>query len=111
MNTNTLLNAVIALLEDRPKDARAMLREPGTKFPEGEVLIRLMAAIRKRETTAQVRVLKLVLTESLRIDHAALAAAPDGDTVGEDDLVLLGVATVEKIIDEYIVSLDSNILA
>lgn len=93
-NINTLLNSVIALLENRPKDAREMLRE-GVR-EDGAVLTRLMTAIRKRETAAQVRVLKQVLTDSLRIDSGAA-----------DEAYLQGVEKVEGIIDEYIISLDN----
>ena len=55
MSANKLINAVIAMVEDRPQDAREMLRSPEMKsIPLGEVHSRLSKSLRDREIKAQI---------------------------------------------------------
>ena len=98
MSYNKLINAVIALVEDRPADAREMLRSPELKVSASEVQQRLFTALRERETAARVDSLKDVLLTSLRID---------ADTIERDDpkhreAFLRGVTAVEKIVENLL---------
>lgn len=102
MSANKLINAVIALVEKRPADAREMLRSPEMKqISSSEVQQRLACAVLKRERAAQVMVLKQVLNDSLRIEVTQAVSADPAEAY------LQGVAAVEKIIDDYIDAFDS----
>jgi len=102
MSANKLINAVLALVEDRPKEAREMLRSPEIKVSVGEVQARLSSAIRKRENKAKVEVLKQVLNKTLRIDMSLVHDLSDG----QKEKYLQGVAYVEEVIDNIIEDLD-----
>jgi hypothetical protein len=98
MSANKLINAVIALVEDRPKDAREMLRSPEMRVSVGEVQNRLFTAIRKREVQAQVAILKQILSTTLRLEI---------HTGPEEEAYAKGIADVEEIIDHVISELES----
>lgn len=101
MSYNKLLNAVIALIEDRPSDARDMLRSPEMKIPIGEVQGRVFEALDKRAHLSQIDALKSILRSSLRID----ADKPKGKVNWSDEqreAYLMGVAAVECIIEDYL---------
>ncbi len=102
MSSNKLINAMVALVEERPKDVREMLRSPELKLSVGEVQSRLASAIRKRENKAKVSVLKQVLNETIRIDMSLTVAwSPQ-----QRESYLQGVAYVEEVIDDLIEDLD-----
>lgn len=101
--SNALINAVIALIENRPKDARAMLRSPELKVPVSELQMRLATALDKREKKAQLEVLQRVLQTTLRIDINLLSDWTDE----QREQYLEGVADVETIIDNIITGLES----
>lgn len=104
--SNTLINAVIALISERPADAREMLRSPEMRnISPGEVQSRLHVAIKDREIKAQVFVLKQVLSTALRIN--ATEATENHTDLDADELFLMGVAEVERIIDNAILELES----
>lgn len=98
MSYNKLINAVIALIEDRPADARKMLRSPEAKFSIGDVQNRLFVAVKNRENVAMVSILKNVLRASLRID----SDIPDLATAHQREAFLMGVAAVEQIVENYL---------
>lgn len=97
MSTNKLINAVIALVEERPADAREMLRSPEMKTSVSEVQNRLATALRKREAKAKIKALKSVLTHSLRIDTDIYQSLPECR-----EAFVLGISAVERIIDGHI---------
>lgn len=103
MSYNNLLNAVIALVEDRPADAREMLRNPDTKIPVGEVQSRIFQAVKNREDSAQKSILKDVLRTSLRIDANKPKAKVDWSE-DQREAFLMGVAAVEQIVEDYLAS-------
>lgn len=105
--SNKLINAVIALIEERPKDAREMLRSPEMKVSVSELQSRLNLAIEKREAIAQVQALKLVIAATIRIDMNLVHNRTDD----QKERYLEGVAYVEEIIDNLIASLESKVLA
>lgn len=99
--SNKLINAVIALVEDRSSDAREMLRSPELKISISEVQGRLGTAIVKRENAAAIKILKDVLNKTLRIDVEKSV----GDANRE--AFIQGVSQVEEIIDNVISTLES----
>lgn len=101
--SNQVINAVIALVEDRAKDAREMLRSPGSKIDIGEVQTRLAIALNERVSKAQIEVLKRALRSSLHLDPSV--EIPKSDE--EREAYLLGVSHVEGIIDDIIEELES----
>lgn len=104
--SKTLINAVIALIDERPADAREMLRSPEMRsVSPNEVHSRLHVAIKDREIKAQVAILKRVLSTALRIN--AVEATEHHSDLDADELYLMGVAEVERIIDEAIAELGS----
>lgn len=103
MSTNTLINAVLALVEERPSDAREMLRSPEMRVSSNEVQVRLAKALQTREDAAVTRILKSILRVSLRADSKAAAKSLDQkwDT-SHEEAFLQGVAFVESIIEDYV---------
>lgn len=97
MSNNTLLNALVALLEDRPEGAREMLRSPEMNASPSAIMARLESAIEARERKAKIEVLKQVLQKTLRLD-------PPSEN--KEDF-LWGVDIVETIIDDLILALES----
>ena len=100
--SNQLINAVIALVEDRPKDAREMLRSPGSKISVSEVQNRLAFALRNRENAAAIAALKGIIRATLRMDPPS-----NGKDTIYREAYLEGVAEVERIIDNAISELQS----
>lgn len=99
---NTLINGVIALIENRPKDARVILRSPELKIPIGEVQSRLASAIEKREKLAQIEALERILNTSLRID-VELTHPKFSDP--EKEGFVAGITYLENIIYDAIAAL------
>lgn len=97
--SSKLINAVIALIEERPWDAREMLRSPEMKLPIGEVQAKVLSAVANRERIAQLKSLKAILGKSLQLQ------APRKASEAEAESFLQGVAALEDIIEDYIVSL------
>ena len=110
MSANKLLNAVIALVEDRPDVAKEMLRSPEMRMSSTEVQGRLSRALAEREAKAIVSAMKSVLRLSLRADPAVAAEAQgiEWDDSMEwahrvhDEAFYQGVSFVEKLLEEYI---------
>lgn len=101
MSKNTIINAVIALVEERPKDAREMIRSSGNNIDAGALQNRLSQALRSREAKAKIEALKSVLTASLRIDTDKYQSLPD-----LREAYVQGIGAVETIIDDYIEALE-----
>lgn len=97
--SNKLINAIIAMIEDRPSIAREILRSPELNIPIGEVQARLSKALTKIEGKAIVQILKNIVSESLRLDPKETSTI---DTPEKTKDFLLGVIAVEEIIDRYI---------
>ncbi len=110
---NTLINAVIALVEGRPKDAREMLRSPAMRVSSSsEVQIRLAKAIRQREDEAVVKAMKATLQITLRVDVKAEAKRLNTTwDESHEEAFLHGMAYVEEILDEHITALSSPTVA
>jgi 16S rRNA C967 or C1407 C5-methylase (RsmB/RsmF family) len=112
MSANKLINAVIALVEDRPEVAKEMLRSPEMRLSSTEVQGRLARALEEREAKAIVAAMKSVLRLSLRADPAVAAeeegiewTAPqeeDSERKIHDEAFYQGVAFVERLLEEYI---------
>jgi len=110
MSANKLINAVIAMVEDRTQDAREMLRSPEMRsIPLGEVHSRLSKSLRDRETKAQIAILKQVLGSSLHIN--ATEATEHHSDLEPEELYLMGVVEMERVIDNAIAELESQILS
>jgi len=100
--SNTLINGVIALIENRPKDARTILRSPELKVPIGEVQTRLAIAIEKREKAAKIEALECILNTSLRVDVGVLFPK---FTDSEKEGFVAGITHLENIIYDAIAEL------
>jgi hypothetical protein len=88
---NKLLNAVIALLEDRPEDAREMLRSPEVKAAGSisQVKLRLFAAVYKQNANFAKKILRGILCDTLRLEPKQ----------GQDaETFLSGIVAVEDLI-------------
>lgn len=96
--SNKVINAVIALIEDRPSAAREMLRSPELKVSINEVQNRLFDAVRRREARAKVEALKDVLRTSLRLDPSNRGFQSDA----EREAFILGISAVETIVENAI---------
>ena len=96
MSANKLINAVIALVEDRSEAAKEMLRSPEMRLSSTEVQVRLEKALREREAKAVTEAMKSVLRVSLRADP--------GDTLSgtEVEAFYQGVTFVEHLLEEYV---------
>lgn len=119
MSANKLINAVIALVEDRPEVAKEMLRSPEMRLSSTEVQGRLSRALEERESKAIVAAMKSVLRLSLRADPS-VAAEAEGikwDPLMEwahkthDEAFYHGVAFVERLLEEYIEGFTTEVLA
>jgi len=96
---NEVINAVIALIEDRPHNARQILRAPGVNVPISAVQARLNVAVENREKKAKIEVLKEVLRRSLR-------AQPKEKETSE--AFFEGVSHVESIAEVLLGELESG---
>lgn len=99
MDSN-VINAVVALVENRPKDAREILRSPGMKISSTELQARLERSLVKREREAIAAAMKDVLKRTLRVNVKAALGEKYNESLEES--YLQGVAFVESILDEYI---------
>lgn len=96
---NKLLNAMIALIENRPEVARTLLRSPDMKaFSIGEVQSRLHAALDRAKAGAIIEALRQVMHQSLRLT----GTLDPGATEQQQEAFLKGVAAVESILEHYI---------
>lgn len=107
MSGNALLNSLIALIEERSKDAREFLRASSSqKLNVGEVYTRLSQALTKSNKRAQIKALKNTLSESLRTNN------PPGEwSESAKEAYYKGVTDMEETIDVFIEQLESEILA
>jgi hypothetical protein len=98
-----LVNAVIALVEERAADAREMMRSPEMRVSSSELQIRLAKALQTREDTAITKTLKSILRVSLTAD-AQYTAKKLGFTWDSDneEAFLQGVVWVETIVENYL---------
>lgn len=94
MSNNKVINAVVALIEDRPKVAREILRGPEVNLSTSELIGRVYTALQDRERKAAIEALKNVLRSSMRVTHPT-----------QDETFFVGVATVEGIIEDAITEL------
>lgn len=101
--TNKVINAVIALVENRPQDAKEMLRSPEMRISASELQLRLDTALRKREERAIEKELKTILRHSLRLDISKLENE-EHETLSpkEVDAYVRGVAYVESILEDFL---------
>lgn len=101
--SNKLINAVIALIEDRPEDARAMLRSPEVKdLSVSEVQGKLYAALDVIKDHAVKKALRDVLNHTIKLGQK------DGRKIPEDsyEAYVQGIVEVENIIDSHIKRLE-----
>lgn len=99
--SNKLLNAMLALVENRPEAARAILRSPDMKNTSiSEVQIRLYALIDKIKADAAKSALRDIMQRSLRITI-------DSENEADAELIMTGVVTVETLLEEAIAKLES----
>lgn len=103
MSNNTLINAVIAIIEDKPQTAREMLRSPEMRISSSELSARVYKALHKRSRNSTTQAMLCILRETLRVDVKARAEKL-GLTWDEshEEAFLQGVAYVESYIDDYI---------
>lgn len=99
---NKLLNAVIALVENKPEVARTLLRSPDMKGASiSEVQSRLYDALDKIKAEAARAALRGVMQRSLRL------SVLKGDTVEEEaEVFMTGVVAVETLLEEAIAELE-----
>lgn len=108
MANNNIINAVLALVEDRPKDAREILRGPDCRISSPELLTRLYTSLANRENKAIRSVISTVLQDTLKVN-----AKDVSDKLGvewderEEEAFLQGVVYVERILD-FIASYNRN---
>lgn len=86
-----------------------MLRQAGNAIDSGALQTRLAKALSNREAKAKVEVLKKIITETLRIDSTSLTE--NFTDLEPNELFLMGVAEVERIIDNAISELEPQVLA
>jgi hypothetical protein len=98
--SNRLINAVIALVEDRPTDAREMLRSPELAISVTELQMRLHNAIHRRERAAAITQLKQALLASLTYQP------PESYSDKEKEAYFAGINRLETWIDERIEDLE-----
>lgn len=94
---NEVINAVIALVENRPKDAREILRN--SKVSSSALQIRLSSAIYVSEQKAIVKTLKDILASSLRVD---IKKEIKKTTPAQEEAFIQGITYVEELIDREI---------
>lgn len=97
--SNKLLNAVIALIENKPEIASDYLRSPEMKGVSiSEVQSRLYTSLEKLKADAAREALRDVMQRSLR-----LVAGSDKD---DGELFMFGVVAVETIVEDAIAKLE-----
>lgn len=100
MLENTIANAVLALVENRPEDARSIVRSSslGEKSsPFFTIQDRLHNALAEREKQYARRLLKVILVKSMRLECPFEGILYDGK---DEESFLKGVKTVEDIIED-----------
>lgn len=91
------------MVEDRPKEAREMLRSPEMRVSSTDVQIRLAEAVAKRECKATTLALRSVLRVALRANPQDIAKASGLIwDASHEEAFLHGVAFVENILEDYI---------
>ena len=99
MGINSALNAVIAMLEDRPALFKELLRAPGSDVRNlTAVELRLRAAVKKYAAT-QIRT---GLTQSLHV----VPPIADDDSGEQTQSFYAGVRATEEVFERLVVSLD-----
>jgi hypothetical protein len=94
---NKLLNALLALIENRPQVARELLRSPELKINSlSDIVARINSAIVTANTKYNELVLKSILRESLSIEIPEITDANRQYV----DAFVAGVTAVEEIIEE-----------
>lgn len=102
--SNILINSIIALIEERPQDAREMLRGPDLKISITDVQTRLDTAIYNREREATKIALKQIMNISARIDVDKLNP---NMSIEERDAFVEGITHLENIIYGAIAQLEA----
>lgn len=93
--SNKLINGVIALVEDRPEVARALLRSPELKgVSVSDVQVRLEVALENLKIKAVKQALRDVMSKTLRLSST-------------EEAFLQGVVAVESILEQAIEDLES----
>lgn len=99
--SSKVINAVIALIEDRPQDAKEMLRSPELKVSSSELQSKLFSSLRKRENAAAAKALKDVLRSTLSVDADLLPILlKRACTEEEKEAFLLGICHAEDVVEE-----------
>lgn len=105
--SNTLLNAMLALIENRPEVARSLLRSPELKnISVSEVQSRVYILIDKIKADAARDALRKIMQQSMRIDP--LAVKPVGgiaDSITQETF-MEGVVAVESLLENAIAELE-----
>lgn len=97
MSLNKAINAVIAVIEERPEVAKGILREPTSDVKSiPEVLNRLRTALNKY-AAGEIR---QGLLEALHVE-------PDRDAESHPDTFYSGVRAVETVFEQRIFDLES----
>lgn len=92
---NTVLNGVLALIEDRPEAAKEYLGDHLDRSSRASLSARIYGALDKRDDITIIKELRYLLRESLKIQFPA-----DLNDNVEMDAFFLGVKAVEDLIEE-----------
>jgi hypothetical protein len=93
---NTLLNAVLAIIEDRPEDARVSLADSSTRTPASrEILKRVYKTLEQRKNRQVRGALREILVRSLHWN------TPIGGPEFQNGY-LAGMCAVEKLVQQAI---------
>lgn len=108
MSENRIINAIIALIEDRTDEAKEMLRSPEMRVSSSDIQGRLGAAIDFRESKATTFAMKTVLYKSLRADPKDEARRNNLKwNSSHEEAYFLGISHVESIIEACIEELNA----
>jgi hypothetical protein len=95
---NTTLNGVVAIIEERPEDAKAILGDTLDRTSRATITARLYRSLEVRDLATKERLLRRLLMESLKIKF------PEEDLVEsvEQEAFFMGVKAVEDLIEKTI---------
>ena len=103
---NDLMNAIVAIVEDRPADARSILRSN-----PGAIQARLYHALDTRQNKFAAKELRAILLTTLRLEHKPFVETVSVDKIEQDFAELGfygGIQAVEHAIEERLKDLEEE---